>query len=268
MLVLSGTDFPASTSSLAAAVNGGLAMFLDLPGGNVVELTGEYPHFSRAALRLTNSAASGDRLPPEPKGVGNPVPAFDAGRLEIAAQPMRIRGNPLSLALTADSAVFVYDRDTARRPVLLLRDARNGQLTASIAKTDLESLILSAAREAGGQHGISIIEANLQWTQLDSRSVGFAVAVTARKLVKAQITVIGRMKIDDAMKAQLSDLQCNGTGMISTLACGVIRPKLHQLEGKSFDLNALTGGQVRVRDVGITVGEALVIQASFGASYP
>jgi hypothetical protein len=264
MLVLTGTDFPTSASTLAAAVNGGLAMFLDLPGGNVVELAGEYPHFSRAALRLTNCSAAGDRLPPEPRGIGAPVPAFDAGRFEISAQPMRIRGNPLALSLTADNAAFVYDRDAAGRPVLLLRDASNGQLSATIAKTDLESLILSAAREAGAHHGISILEAKLQWTQLDSRSVGIAVAITARKLVKAQITVIGRMNIDDAMKAQLSDLECDGAGMISTLACGVIRPKLHQLEGKSFDLNTLTGGQVRVRDVGITVGETLVVQASFG----
>jgi hypothetical protein len=266
MLVLSGTDLPAGAPALIAAVNGGLAMFLDFPkGGGAAELAGEYPHLSRAALNLTNASAEGKRLPPEPKGIGKPVPAFDADRLEITAQPLRIRGNPLSLSLSADNVAFAYDRNAAGQPVLVLRQASNGQLAGSIAKTDLESLILSAAREAGAGLGVQILEANLKWTQLDPRSVGVAVAVTARKLVKAQITVLGRLLIDDAMNAKLSNLECTGNGMIASLACGAITPKLRQLEGKSINLNALVGGDVRLRDVRITVGDVLSVQAGFGS---
>jgi hypothetical protein len=265
MLVLSGVDFPATAPALIAAVNGGLSAFFQLPPGRgVVELTGEFPHFSKAVVNLTDAATAADCLPPEPRGTGKQFPAFEVARLEVSAQPMRIRGNPLSLSIAADNVAFDYDRDLADKPVLLLRDAHNGQLTASIDKSDLQSLIVSAAKEAGDEHGIAILDASLQWTQLDSRSVGLALTVTARKLVKAQITVVGRLIIDDAMIARLSGLECNGTGMISTLACAAIRPKLHQVEGKSLSLGALAAGQVRLRDVQITVGDSLVVQARFG----
>ena len=181
MIVLSGTDFPATAPALIAAVNGGVSMFFQLPPGDgLVELAGEFPHFSRAVVNLTDAATAADRLPPEPKGIGQRVPAFDVARLEVAAQPMRIRGNPLSLSLSADGIAFDYDRDSAGRPVLLPRECQNGELAASIAKTDLQSLIVSAARQAGDEHGIAILDANLQWSQLDSRSVGLAVTVTAQ----------------------------------------------------------------------------------------
>jgi hypothetical protein len=265
MLVLSGTDFPASAPAVAAAVSGGLGMFFQLPAGRqVAELAGEFPHFSLARINLTGAASAGDRLPPEPRGVGKALPAFDADRFELSAQPIHLRGSPLALSITAEKVAFDYDRDSAGRPVLLLRDATNGQLNASITKTDLESLILSTAREATANHGITISEAKLQWTQLDRRSAGLAVSVVGRKLVKAQITVVGRITIDDAMVARVSDLECNGSGIISTLACAAIRPKLQQVAGKSFELSALAGGQVELRDVQVTVGDALVVHAKFG----
>ena len=66
------------------------------------------------------------------------------------------------------------------------------------------------------------------------------------------------------MNARLSGLECNGSGMVSTLACAAIRPKLHQMEGKSLSLSALLPGQVKLRDVQITVRDALVVQAKFG----
>jgi hypothetical protein len=266
MLVLSGTDFPASASAVAAAVSGGLGMFLQLPaGGQVVELTGEYPHFSLAQINLTGAASAADRLPPEPRGTGKVVPGFDAARLEVSAQPIRLRGSPLALSLTADRVTFEYDRDAEGRPVLLVREAANGHFNASITKADLESLILAAAREATADHGITISEATLQWTQLDRRSAGLAVSVVGRKLVKVQITVVGRLTIDDAMVARMTNLECNGSGLIATLACATIRPKLQLVERLSFNLNSLAGGQVQLRDVQVTVGDALDVQARFGA---
>ena len=247
MFHLGGSTFPATREQLTAAVTDGLRSLFTLPAGRSgVNLDGgDYPAFDRVGIDLTGARAEADRLPPEPKGTGQNQPGVSAGRLEVSGHPLYLRQAAVDLSLNASDARFDYDRDSGGRPLLVLTDAKNGQVTIEIRKVDLEALVLAGAKEAAAQQGVQIQEIHLNLTQIDSRSIGADVRVKAKKMfISATLTLRGKLSVDEALNATLADLQVNGEGMLGDMASAAIRPKLQEINGKSYPLNALSLGQV------------------------
>jgi hypothetical protein len=50
------------------------------------------------------------------------------------------------------------------------------------------------------------------------------------------------------------------------MACGVLKPHLQRLDGRTFSLMSFGLGQVRLRDVRIGVDEKLSVTAEFGST--
>ena len=268
MFFLGGTDFPTTRASLAAAVREGLRKVLTLPSaGEVVKIEGgELPTVQSVRVDLTGARAPLDHLPPEPRGVGQPQPAGTAETLEVMAHPVYLGEAAVDLALSARGVTFDYERDAAGRPLLVLKDAREGQVSLQVTRADLENLLLTAARTAAVRQGVQIQEANLNLKQLDPRTVGAEVRVKAKKMfVSAVITLRGRLAIDDALNATASDLACDGEGVLGGMACSVLRPQLDKVSNRVFPLTALSLGEIRLRDLRIDAGEAVKVSAAFGS---
>ncbi|HZL33887.1 MAG TPA: hypothetical protein VFC78_01175 [Tepidisphaeraceae bacterium] len=268
MFHLGGTDFPTTRDQLANAVGDGLRAFFTFPAeAQVVWIEGgEYPAFERVAIDLTGARADADRLPPEPRGVGPSRAGVSAAQLEVAGHPVYVREVAVELSLHAASARFNYDRDKNGRPLLVLEDARDGQISIGVKKPDLEALLLAAARQAAARQSVQISEGRLSLTQINDRSVAIEIRVKAKRLfVSAVVTVRGTLAVDDALKATASGLACAGEGMLGDMACNFIRPHLQKAEGRAFPLTALSLGQVRLRDLRVSVGDSLSMTAAFGS---
>ena len=52
--------------------------------------------------------------------------------------------------------------------------------------------------------------------------------------------------------------------MMGSLAAGLLRPKLNELEAKPLALAASLLGSVRLKDVAIETGDVLRVRATFG----
>lgn len=268
MFPLGGSNFPTSREELTAAVLSGLSGVLILPGNReAVKLEGgNFPALDRVAIDLTGARAEADRLPPEPRGVGQVQPGPSAAKLDVAGHPITVRSAPVDLDLSAADAKFNYDRDAAGKPVLVLAEARQGQVTVQILQADLKTLIQTGAKEAAAKHGVQIQETHLTLTQLDPRSLAAEIRVKAKKLfVSATVSIRGQLRIDDAMNATVSDLACHGEGMLGDMASALIRPKLDQINGKSYPLSAIALGSVRLRDLQLQVADAVKVTAKFGS---
>lgn len=267
MFHLGGSGFPTTREQLISAVTDGLRSLVALPTGKeVVRVDGSYPAFNRVAIDLSGAVASLERLPPEPRGVGQATPAVSATRLEVAAHPLWIGEGQVDLTLGADHAQFNYDRDKEGRPVLALSDAKNGKINLQISKRDLDALLLAVGRQAAAKQGAQIVESQLTLNQLDPRSVAVEVRVKAKKLfVSAAVKVSGRLAIDDALRASGSGLACSGEGMLGDMVCGALRPQLAKIDGRSFPLTALSLGQVKLRDLRLSVGDSIAVAAAFGS---
>jgi len=268
MFHLGGSSFPATREQLVEAVKEGIRGLLSLPPGkDVVRIEGgNYPTFDRVTVDLTAARSDADKIPPEPRGTGQRQPGVSTARLEVGGHPLYIRTAAIELSLTASAARFDYDRDSAGRPVLVLTDARDGNVTLQTRKQDLDALVLAGAREAGAQHGIQIVETQLTLTQTGDRSVAADVRVKAKKLfVTAIVHIRGKLNIDEALNAQIIDLSCSGEGMMSEMACTAIRPQLQKINGQTIPLTALSMGQVRLRDLKLQVGDVMKASAVFGS---
>ena len=87
----------------------------------------------------------------------------------------------------------------------------------------------------------------------------------ARKLLlSGVIHIIGRLDIDDALIATVSDLKATGEGAIGSLAAGIVQGKLKPFNGKKIPLMAFSLGDVALRDLKIAVKNNVQVTAQFG----
>ena len=106
-----------------------------------------------------------------------------------------------------------------------------------------------------------------RWTIVTSCTRALAeVRLRAKKLfISASLQVTGQLDLDEELNARISGLDCTGEGAMASVACGVLKPHLHTLDGREFSLMSLPLGEVRLRDVLIAVGDKLAITAEFGS---
>ena len=268
MIPLGGNEFPSTREELVQAVTQGLGRYLSLPGGGqAVEVTGgNYPDFADVRISLTNARFEGQTLPPPPRGIGRIQPGVTAQQLELTGSPIFVRQSPVSVKLTASNARFDYDRDARNQPVLTLTDARNGNMSIEMQKSDLEKLVLAEARTAAAAQGVQVQDVAITLNSIDARSVSAEARVKAKKLfVTATIVVRGTLRISDDLVATVGGLSVSGEGMMGEMAAGAIRPKLAAAEGKTFPLSALSLGQVKLRDLTVNAEPTLRVTAAFGA---
>lgn len=269
MFYLGGSDFPATLDQLAGALMDGLCELFVFPAGtSPVQLQGqELSAISRADIRLTSASARTDQIPPRPQPIGKRQPAGAAKELAIVGQPIRVESAALNLSLTARDTRFDYDRDVSGRPLLLIAEAKEGRVAVDISKRDIDALLLSAARKSAQQQGVQVVETNLTLNQPEPRTIAVEARVKAKKLfVTAVVTIRGRASINQELAATLSNLSCTGEGMLGSMACGVLQPKLDQYNNRTFPLTALALGEIRLSDVNVSVGDTIRVTASFGSS--
>ncbi len=264
MFGLSGTDFPATREQLAAAIEGGLKQVLTIPSSaKSVVVEGVWPNLNLIRVDLNGAQVSVDRPPPDFRWVGDRRPAFAVRRLEIVGKPLRVGSAAIQIDLWADDALFEYDRDKERRPLLVVTAARQGKGHGEMGRAALDSLIREAATAAAAQHGISVTGFNLDLRQLGKLSFTADARIQAKKMfMTAVVHVAGRVDLDDSMVARLSGLRCTGEGVFGEIAAAAIRPQMTRLEGKTFSLSAL--GNLRLRDVSVRVADPMTLDATFG----
>jgi hypothetical protein len=84
------------------------------------------------------------------------------------------------------------------------------------------------------------------------------------KTISGAVTLTGQVDIDDRLVARLSNLNIAGEGMMVALAVNMVRGRVTALEGAEFPLMTLALGDVRLRDLQLSVGDELKMTAAFG----
>lgn len=268
MFPLAGKGFPESADALAESIREALAQVLTLPKGDgaVTAEGGKYPSIKKLKINLDNAALSAKEPPPKPKATGKREPGIAVDQLEVSGKPIKYEQNKLELELKASGVKFDFGRDKKGQPLLVLADAKSGHVQARVTKKDIEALARAAAEMAAKQQGIKVESLEMTLTSEGKRSVAGNVRVKAKKLmVSGVIHVKGKLDIDDELNATVSGLECDGEGMIGSMACGVIKGKLKAYEGKVFPLMTFSLGDITLRDLHIDVKNAVEVSAEFGS---
>ena len=269
MFPLAGKEFPESADELAVSIRDALGQVLDLPSGkDVVNVAGgAYPDIRKLSINLDNAGVNLDNPPPRPRPSGKRQDGVHVNQLDVSAHPIKYQDSKLNLELKAKGVEFDYARDKSGRPLLVLTDADEGHVKAKISKKDIEELLLQLVIVAAEQHGVKVTELDLDLTSDGPRSIAVEARVKAKKMgISGTILVSGRVDVDDQLNAIFSDLACEGEGMVGTVAAKLIQPKVKEYQGKKIPLVAFSLGDLRLRDVKLSLKDALQVEASFGGN--
>ena len=77
------------------------------------------------------------------------------------------------------------------------------------------------------------------------------------------ITLRGRLEIDDGFTARLRDIACTGDGMIANLAASQLRPRLAEWERLGFPLASALPVGFAISDIALEAGAELRCRAAF-----
>lgn len=266
MFPLHTTNFPTAAPDLARLMNESVQRVF-ATAGSPSPITVEddsYPALQTIRIQLDNARLRPS--PPRPPAVsGERKAALSAKEFALQGTDVALGPVAVDLHLVARDIRLDQARDAEQGIVLLLQSAAAGHVKIAADKADLEKAIAVAASHEAGRHGVTIEDVKLDLRPRGPRSLEGEVQLKAKKLFfNTVIRVAARLDLDVELNATISGLACRGDGAIGTLACGVLAPHLQKLDGRSFSLLALPLGEIRLRDVRLSVADKIEVQAEFG----
>ncbi len=267
MFPLAGNRFPTSSDELATSIHDALASVLSLPSNNSTVLVhgGQFPRISTLTVNLDGASLIRPESPPTPQAAGKRQPGIQVEQFHISAQPIKYGRSRLDLTIQAADVSFDFGRDSRDAPLLVLTDARRGEVHAQISKQDLQGALLAVAQEAAEQQKVKIQDLRLTLVQNGPRSIEADVQVTAKKLLlKSTLELHGELVIDDELNATLRHLHAGGEGVIAKMVSKVVESKLKPFEGQTFPLVAFSLGDITLHDLSIDVKDNVQARAKFG----
>ena len=178
----------------------------------------------------------------------------------------RIASVSVHIRLHAEDCVFAFDTAADGARVASLKNCVNGTLDASAATTDLEAALLALAHDAAAEHGAEVKSVRLTLDAENPHTIAVtAIAVAKAMFFTATLTIRGRITMDADFNLRLSDAACTGDGMLANLAAAQLRPRIAELEKRTFSIRPLLPAGLTPKEVSLSGGSALRIFARFGA---
>ncbi|HEV7403070.1 MAG TPA: hypothetical protein VGO11_09100 [Chthoniobacteraceae bacterium] len=264
IIPIQGSTLPAAPDLLRDQIDAGWRA-LDLVPRAVSVSAPAWP--TVADLKLDLSGAAPEKLDEFPRTEGPAEGTLYVERLLLEARPLILHGLPLSVEISALSAMLQMTSLSGDHHALVLQKAADGSVELSAENGELEKLAHTLVAAQAKKHGLDVKETHLAFTQRGPRSLSFQGDVTAKIMImKAHLTVSGDLDLDDTLQLRISNLRLTGGGMAATLARGFLQPQFDKLEAKPISLGALTLGEIRLRDVAVSIeGETVRIRAKFGS---
>jgi hypothetical protein len=266
---LAGKTFPTTADELEAAIRDALAEVLTLPkpASAVAVDAPKYPEVKKLAVNLDGASVSATEPPPKPKPTGKREPGVRVARLDVSGHPIKYENSKLDMELTAKDVSFEVAKDKKGNPLAVLSDAAEGSVDAKISKADIKAIAMNVGGAAAKQQGVTLQDVDIDLKSTGPRSVAADVRVKAKKMVMSGVLhVKGRLDVDDELNATVSDLSCEGEGVIGSMAAGVVQGFLKKYNGQQVSLLAFSLGDVTLRDLKIDAKNGLHVTAKFGKS--
>jgi hypothetical protein len=265
MVPLRTAAFPSSATELARLLNESIRLVFITKSDPVTVRAVSYPHLDALLISLDGAQLRADP-PPPPVIAGKTSSALEIDEFTLRGSPISVGQAAVNLSLSARRVQLGQGKDPNGQIVLALERAADGNIEISLGKSDLEALITEIAKSQAGKQGVTIDSVQLNFQQKNPRSVATEVRLRARKLfLSATIQITGQLDLDDQLNLKISGLHCEGAGGIATMACGVLRPYLQKFDGREFPLMALPLGEIRLRDVQLSIGDQISVRAEFGS---
>lgn len=265
MFPLHTKTFPATAEKLTKLLNESIGRIFSGVNSPVSIRGNSYPDLRELRILLDGARLRPNTRKP-PAGRGTKSSGLTAEKLKVDAAGIWIGPGAVDLRLRARDVRLDQARTKANEIVLVLQSADEGKIEISAAQPDLERVIAEVAKQEAGRQGVTIERVQLDLRPHGPRSVSGEVRLHARKLFFATvIRIAADLDLDDKLNATISGVLCKGDGAIGALACGVLDSHLQKINGRTFSLLAFPLGEIRLRDVRLSVADKITVTAEFGS---
>jgi hypothetical protein len=259
-------DFPSPRQDLAQALDGALHRFVKKTG-QIVDLRSRvFPLVDEIRINL-DGAKIDSHPPPMARAEGETQLAFETGIVGIFGRSMSIRGIPLDVRLEMRDVIFHRGADANGNALLIVRNAREGQLVLTSAQLDLEEAIVRLAGERARLYGIELEQVRLAMRARSRRSVAADIRIQAKKFfTRARIEIYAQLDITNEFIVKISEIKCKGDGKLGSFACATLAPFFEKLKSKTFPLKSLPIlGDLQLRDIYVAVADTVDFTVDFGS---
>ncbi|MGQ0614401.1 MAG: hypothetical protein ACT4PV_11750 [Planctomycetaceae bacterium] len=264
---LAGDAMPETPEELAASLAAGLDERLELPdGARVVEVEkGREPRLEAVRIDATGSRIDPAYVPSRFAAEALVERVYAVGCVEYRADPLFLAEAAVSLRLWARDATLLGMRDRKERPSLVLGGAEEGGFEISLPAEDLKRAFQEGLRRRGARLLVSVESSELTLASPHPRCLEMDAKVRARwLLVRMELTITGRMEVDENFVATFTDVRCRGEDAGGRLMAGLVDSKLARAEQKRLPLMAFPDGRTRARAFAFDLSDGIRMSVGFG----
>jgi hypothetical protein len=258
--------FPSHKADLTEALDEAMHRFVEKPG-TIVDLRSRvFPYVDLIAINLDGGIV--DSSPPAlAQAEGETGRAFECANIELSGKRISLGGVPLDLRLEMRDVICDWGYDANAEAVLILRNAREGQLVISAVVLQLEQAIIRIAGERARLYGIELERVRLFMRARGRRSIAADIQITAKKFfARAKIDIYAQLDISNEFVVKISQIKCKGDGKLGSFACATLQPFFQRLLEKSFSLKSIPLGEIQLRDIHVAVADTVDLTVDFGSS--
>lgn len=215
-------------------------------------------------IDLTNQAVREDFTATAYERPSKLEPGIRARQFEYLARPLLYRNGATQWRISASDARFSLLRDKAGRETLILSDAREGSFEFSVLLADISPMLLGAISKRSA-FGFVARNIEVEFTSQNPRNLVMDLRMKGSMLlVPATVQIHGRLDIDEACNVRFTELTCTGEDAGGAMMAAFAEPALKKQQRRVAPLVSWPGNRIVVKDVHITVDEALRIRGEFG----
>ncbi len=279
---LAGDSLPASIDELIASMTKAYRQRADLPPDvqSPVVATGDYPNLDLLRIDMTGARVKPDFKPKSFQSPTRESNGLHVKRVEYVARPLQYVDGKTYLSITADDVTLNLlrakpgaakakgaDAQDDNAATLVMTEASNGRALFEVAIADLRTMFRMTAKSGTGNRGGYVVR-NVDFAVKsdDPRSLSCEMRVSGFWFVlPTSFAFTGRVDVDDNFNAHLSNISCHGTDVGGLLFAGIVDNAIKKYEGRVMPLASFPGGKIQVRDLAISVDDAVHIDIAFSS---
>jgi hypothetical protein len=259
--------FPSHKADLVEALDEAAHRFVEKPGP-IVELRSRvFPYVDEIAVNL-DGAIIDLSPPPLVQAEGETGRAFEAAQVNVSGRKIAFGGVPIDLRLKIRDAIFDWGYDANAEAVLILRNAREGQLVISAAQLLLEEAFTRIVGAKARLYGVDLEQVRLFMRARGRRSIAADIQVVAKKFfARAKIDIYAQLDVTDEFVVKIAQLKCKGDGKLGAFACTTLQPMFDRLLERAFPLKSFPLlGNLELRDIHVAVADTVDLTVDFGSA--
>jgi hypothetical protein len=138
-----------------------------------------------------------------------------------------------------------------------------------VSVEDLEEMFLTSAKTAAGRAGYAVHGVKLKLGSDHSRSLSCEMRISGMwPLLPTSFKLTGRIDVDDAYNAHISNITCSGEDVGGLLLAGFLSNSIKKYDGRVMPLTRFPEGKIGLTALRIEADDSLRIFASFANHTP